>query len=188
MKRMITLGLGTSAVALILSGNASPGEIPQQVQHALLDTQRNVIVILRDQMPELAPARRAMGARAAALGASQNAVIADLPQLRSRKMHSFALINAFSTTVTVPEADQLAAHPMVRAVVLDAVLKTPLRSKRSGEESTRGSSASSNVTITPDGNERGKTVSGYIYIDTFDFNFNTGDEVVRLPYIYTVAP
>jgi hypothetical protein len=151
MKRFITLGLTTSAVALILSGNALPGAIPPQIQHALQDTQRNVIIILRDQMPNLPPARRAMGARAASLAASQNSVIAALPQLRLRKIHSFSTINAFSVTVTAAEADQLAAHPMVRAVVPDAVIQLPVRSKRSGEESTPGTSESAARTAATDG-------------------------------------
>jgi hypothetical protein len=30
-------------------------------------------------------------------------------------------------------------------------------------------------------------VSGYLYIDTFNPGASTGDEVVRIPYRYTVA-
>jgi hypothetical protein len=44
-----------------------------------------------------------------------------------------------------------------------------------------------NVTITPDATNIGRTVSGFIYIDTFNPNVGTGDEVVRLPYAYTVT-
>jgi hypothetical protein len=45
-----------------------------------------------------------------------------------------------------------------------------------------------NLTITPSASEVGNTVSGFIYIDTFDFNVFTGDEAVRIPYSYTVTP
>ena len=44
-----------------------------------------------------------------------------------------------------------------------------------------------NVTITPSKSDVGKTVSGYIYVDTFNPVVGTGDEVVRIPYAYTVT-
>jgi hypothetical protein len=42
------------------------------------------------------------------------------------------------------------------------------------------------VTITPAG-AAGTTVSGFLYIDTFNFDTSTGDEVVRIPYSYTIV-
>jgi hypothetical protein len=53
---------------------------------------------------------------------------------------------------------------------------------------TPGQSGTINLTITPSKSEVGNTVSGFIYIDTFDFNVFTGDEAVRIPYSYTVTP
>jgi hypothetical protein len=50
-----------------------------------------------------------------------------------------------------------------------------------------GQSGTINVTITPP-KQIGATVDGYLYIDTFNPNVATGDEVVRIPYRYTVAP
>lgn len=44
------------------------------------------------------------------------------------------------------------------------------------------------VRITPSADEIGKTMSGQLYIDTFNDAVMTGDEVVRLPYRYTVIP
>jgi hypothetical protein len=41
--------------------------------------------------------------------------------------------------------------------------------------------------ITPDPTQVGKTVSGFLYIDTYNPNTTTGDEVVRIPYRYTVV-
>jgi hypothetical protein len=50
-----------------------------------------------------------------------------------------------------------------------------------------GESGTITVTITPDPTLVGKTVSGYIYIDTFNPVVSTGDEVVQKPYAYTVS-
>ena len=50
-----------------------------------------------------------------------------------------------------------------------------------------GESGVIKVTITPDPTQVGKTVSGFLYIDTFNPNSSTGDEVVRIPYRYTVV-
>jgi hypothetical protein len=43
------------------------------------------------------------------------------------------------------------------------------------------------VTIKPDPNEVGQLVEGYLFIDTYSPIVTTGDEVVRLPYRYTIA-
>ena len=50
-----------------------------------------------------------------------------------------------------------------------------------------GESGTITVTVTPDPSLVGKTVSGFIYIDTFNGVVSTGDETVAKPYIYTVA-
>ena len=49
-----------------------------------------------------------------------------------------------------------------------------------------GQSGTINLVITPSA-PVGSIVSGYIYVDTFEF-VGMGDEVVRIPYSYTVAP
>jgi hypothetical protein len=43
------------------------------------------------------------------------------------------------------------------------------------------------LTITPDKSQVGKTINGYVYVDTFNAVVGTGDEVVRIPYRYTVV-
>jgi hypothetical protein len=40
--------------------------------------------------------------------------------------------------------------------------------------------------IKPSASQVGKSVTGFIYIDTFNPVVGTGDEVVRIPYAYTV--
>jgi hypothetical protein len=49
-----------------------------------------------------------------------------------------------------------------------------------------GGTTTINLYITPTG-APGTTVDGYLYIDTFNPNVNTGDEVVRLPYSYRIT-
>ncbi len=38
------------------------------------------------------------------------------------------------------------------------------------------------LVITPDPAQVGRTVTGFVYIDTFNSNVSTGDECVRIPY------
>ena len=51
-----------------------------------------------------------------------------------------------------------------------------------------GATGTINVTITPSAAQVGSTVSGYLYIDTFNLTVTTGDEVARVPYLYRVTP
>jgi len=44
------------------------------------------------------------------------------------------------------------------------------------------------LTITPDPTQVGKTVTGFVYIDTYNPLVSNGDEVVRVPYAYTIVP
>ena len=103
-------------------------QIALGVQAAQTDT-KDVIVILRDQKSEVPGKRGEHQARANALATSQDSYINQLQTARSRKVTKFRTINAFATTVSKAEADQLSANPNVQAVVPDAVirLKHPMR-------------------------------------------------------------
>jgi len=50
-----------------------------------------------------------------------------------------------------------------------------------------GVTGTMNVTITPQASQIGQVVRGVIYVDTFNGTVQTGDEVVSLPYAYTVV-
>jgi ABC-type molybdate transport system permease subunit len=50
-----------------------------------------------------------------------------------------------------------------------------------------GATGTINVTITPTAAQIGQVVRGVIYVDTFNGTVQTGDEVVALPYAYTVV-
>jgi hypothetical protein len=51
-----------------------------------------------------------------------------------------------------------------------------------------GATGTINLVITPDSTQVGQTITGFVYIDTFNLTVFTGDEVVRIPYSYTIAP
>ena len=124
MKRDTLLRLCISVLALSVSGSALPGTLPAS-QSLSQASERDVIVIMRDQLPSVPPMRRAMGARAATIAAAQGPVINQLQQMRAHKIHSFGMINAFATRMSAAEEAQIAQHPMVLAVVPDSVIRAP---------------------------------------------------------------
>jgi hypothetical protein len=50
-----------------------------------------------------------------------------------------------------------------------------------------GESGTITVALTPNPAAVGSTVSGYLYVDTYNSNTGTGDEVIRVPYAYTIS-
>ncbi|MEA3149953.1 MAG: hypothetical protein QOD56_892 [Gammaproteobacteria bacterium] len=118
----------SAVIALSVAGSAIPNPVtPVEAQQA---ADSNVIVILRDQLTFAPPARRSMEARSSALAAAQSPVVSQLQQTRSRKVTSFATINAFATSVSASEAAQLANHPMVQAVVPDRTIHALRRTEK----------------------------------------------------------
>lgn len=89
-------------------------------------------------------------------------------------MSAFVLMQAFDTTVSADSGDIWAD------VTLGTNTFNPLLL-------ASGESGIINVTITPDPTKVGQTVTGFIYIDTYNGVVGTGDEVVRIPYSYTIA-
>jgi hypothetical protein len=85
----------------------------------------NVIVILRDQKPEIPGLRGTRSMRVAALSAAQDPVVAHMQGAGATRIHRFELINAVSGSVSPAEAQQLAAHPLVQAVVPEVVIRLP---------------------------------------------------------------
>ncbi len=131
MKSSIWLSVCGAVIALSIAGSAVPSSlqaVPKTLQQVAQSAQRNVIVILRDQLPNVPPVRGAMEPRARAVVESQAPLITQLQQARSRTIHSFKSINAFATSVSPDEAEQLAAHPLVQAVVPDALIRLPKHS------------------------------------------------------------
>ncbi len=143
MKDSVSFHLRACVVALIgtcAAGAAVPGtSTPVAEQPAV---EGDVIVILRDQVASVPPARQAMGARASAVAAAHSAVVTGLQRQRPRSVRSFGTINAFATNVSASEAAQLALDPSVQAVVPDRVLHLPRREKSAATSSAAPSSAS----------------------------------------------
>jgi hypothetical protein len=50
-----------------------------------------------------------------------------------------------------------------------------------------GESGTITVTLTPDASAVGSTVTGYLYVDTYNPNTGSGDELIRVPYAYTIS-
>jgi hypothetical protein len=126
----------SAVIGLSVAGGAIPNPVTQ-VQSLQVE-QSDVIVILRDQLANQPPMRRAMGSRATAVAASQSSVVGQLQQSRARRVTSFGTINAFATSVSATEAAQLAAHPMVQAVVPDRVI----HAQSHGQSKSQGANAS----------------------------------------------
>ena len=87
---------------------------------------------------------------------------------------AFATTRKFDTTVTSDAGDiwqdtSLGTNTFAGGLVLG-----------SGEAGTI------HLMIQPTASEVGSVVSGFIYIDTFNAVVGTGDEVLRIPYAYTV--
>jgi hypothetical protein len=106
----------------ISSSDASSALTPAQLEQLAQGASRHVIVIMRDQLPTIAPTRGALGARSAALSASHRAVVAELQRAGATNIHEFGTINAIATTVSRSEVATLAANPQIQAVVEDVVI------------------------------------------------------------------
>ena len=126
MKRLSRVLSTICVLAVALTAMAASEPAPDEAQQLAQGQQSDVIVILRDQMADVPPVRRAMSARASALVTSQRSLISELQQGRSRKVRSFNTINAFATSLSAAEAAHLSTHPEVLAVVPDL----PIRAKR----------------------------------------------------------
>ena len=144
-----------AAIAVSAAGSAVPA--PMTAAQSQLAAESDVIVIMRDQMESVPPARRAMASRALALSSSQSAVVSRLQRARARNVRSFNTINAFATSATAAEVAELAnasMHPEVQAVVPDRVIHALPRgeaaAKRGAAVGTGTSSADLCGTLEPE--------------------------------------
>jgi len=126
MKVSTSFRLGCLALIVTVSASTQSAQLtPAQLLQAAQAVDTDVIIILRDQLPNAPPVRGAMGARRSALAAAQAPVLSELQQAQATRTRSFALINALATRVSKAEAARLAAHPLVQAVVPDRVIQAP---------------------------------------------------------------
>jgi hypothetical protein len=137
--------LTLTIVVLVLSGSTLPRTATPAAARPAEPVSRDVIVILRDQLPDLPPVQGAREARTAAIAAKQAPILAHLQSSNAARIHSFAMINAVAARVSPAEADALAAHPLVLAVVPDRVLKL---SRPSDTTTPRANSAAAAPALT----------------------------------------
>jgi hypothetical protein len=117
-------------VAGLLSAAAFPGSV-RSPQAATAEPLSDVIVILRDQLPSLPATHGSRAARAAALTAAQSAIVAQLATGGALNVRGSGLINAIAARVSPSQAQLMAAHPSVLAVVPDRLIRLS-RNLRSG--------------------------------------------------------
>jgi hypothetical protein len=108
----------------LLSASAFPGSM-RSPQASAAEPLSDVIVILRDQMSSLPASRSSHAARAAALTAAQSALIAEIAAGGAANIHGSGLINAVAARLPASQAEKLAAHPEVLAVVPDRLIRLP---------------------------------------------------------------
>lgn len=150
MKVSTYFRLGCLTLTVIVSASTQSAQLTAaQLQQAAQAVDTDVIVILRDQLPDAPPVRGAMGARRSALAAAQAPVLSELQQASATRTRSFGLINALATRVSKAEAARLAAHPLVQAVVPDRVIQAPRRSL-TGAAAGPVTANTSSPTTTPD--------------------------------------
>jgi hypothetical protein len=88
---------------------------------------------------------------------------------------ALVLMQAFDSAVSADSGDQWADLTLGTSTFNPLILAP-------------GATGIIKLTITPDSTQVGNTITGSVYIDTFDPFVKTGDEVVKLPYTYTVTP
>ena len=132
-------------VGLIVSaaiGSLAMSAVPNTLSAAQAPAaNRDVIVILRDQLADSPPMRRAMGSRAGAIAHAQQSVIEQLQRSGPHRVTTFGTINAFAATVSAAEAAQLATHPLVQSVVPDKLIYMHPRTTAGGNLSPAASAA-----------------------------------------------
>jgi Subtilase family len=132
MNRSFAIATVFSVLTLGISSGGESAVLTQaQLEQLAQSASRDVIVIMRDQLPTIPPTRGALGARSAALSASHRSVLAELQRAGAAKIREFGTINAIATTVTRSEVATLAANPQVQAVVDDAVIPRKPRIRES---------------------------------------------------------
>jgi hypothetical protein len=118
----LSLRVCVSAAIALGAGSAVPAPVSSTAQTEQ-SAQSAMIVIMRDQMSDLSAARGASSSRGSALALSQNSAVSHLQRVRARQVKSFSSINAFATTMTSAEREELlASHPEVLNVVPDRVI------------------------------------------------------------------
>ncbi len=117
-------------------GSLSVADVQRLAQNA----NQHIIIILRDQHPNLPARGAAQRERAAAIATDQQSVLSELSQVQAPHVNAYSLINAVAATVSPAEAAHLKTDPQVQAVVPDRVIYAP-RPSASAQGATAGDAA-----------------------------------------------
>jgi len=147
MKKTSSLRLAL-AFGFVLGTAGGVVSQPAQGQQATSDEESDVIVILRDQVPDQPGVRGARHLREAAVGAAQDPFVADLQKAGAKNIRGFRLVNAVATRLSKTTVDSLTAHSSVQAIVPDLTLKrTPKRATGTGSTTSAAAQAASSPAV-----------------------------------------
>lgn len=96
---------------------------PSQIGALSANPNQNVIVLLRNQHPEVTGKGSQLAQRTAALSGDQAPITSELTALHAPRVHAYSFVNAVAATISKAEADRLSANPAVQAVVADSLVK-----------------------------------------------------------------
>jgi hypothetical protein len=109
---------GPSASGAAVGSGSTPAATPTP---AVLP-ERDMIVLLRDQLTELNVDRSTARRRAAAIATSHAPLVAELQARKARPVRSFETVNGFAARLSQDEIETLAAKPQILAVVPDRAI------------------------------------------------------------------
>ena len=138
---------GAIATALAASGITA-----SQATAAASGPKQAVIVVLRNQHPEL-PARSAAAARQQTTARDQAPLVSSARSTGATNVKNFSIVNGFSASMSAAEANNLRADPSVAEVVPDVMVPisplTPAQTAQIKAEATQAKTAPT-VTAPPD--------------------------------------
>jgi hypothetical protein len=132
--KTITVGLGLALALIPLGSQAQTVRVPNTYSSALTPAQitalsanpnQPVIIILRNQHPEVTAKASTRRTRDSKLAADQTPILSELRTLRAPAVHGYSVLNAVAATVSRAEAVRLATNPAVAAVVPDSIVSGP---------------------------------------------------------------
>ena len=88
-----------------------------------MNSNRPVIVLLKDQFASAAAGSAAVATRAAEVAANEDPVVSELTDAQATHIRRFQIVDARAATVSPAEQAQLAADPGVAEVIPDEVVR-----------------------------------------------------------------
>lgn len=132
--KTLTAGLSLALALSPLASQAQTVRVPNTYSSALTpaqitalsaDPNQRVIIIMRNQHPEVTAKASTRLTRDSKLAADQTPILSELRTLRAPAVHGYSVLNAVSATVSRAEAARLATNPAVAAVVPDSIVSGP---------------------------------------------------------------